>query len=297
MEIANSSAHDLQVRRAEERDLPLIAEIVQHGPYSHIHVDWRVPRHWLEAGAFMVVEMAPESSARGLIQGCLALGADPPPAAWVRLAALRGRYQATRLLGVMLEACLEQLAAEGVGEVGWLPRGSWPQQWMESLGFSHIDEVVTYVKLDLGAQAPLSPNERLTIREVQTADLPRLVEIEAAAFDPIWRHSVESLSIGRQYALSFHVAELDGRVVGFQYSSDSDVPQAGHLVRLTVDPAAQRCGVGSALLAAALESYRERGFTEASLNTQLSNLPSRRLYEKFGFKSAGYHWPVWWRGG
>ncbi|HZD10013.1 MAG TPA: GNAT family N-acetyltransferase, partial [Candidatus Binatia bacterium] len=117
--------------------------------------------------------------------------------------------------------------------------------------------------------------------------------IEEAAFDPLWRHSVESLIIGWRHSVSFHVAEVDGKLVGFEYSSDSDVQNAGHLVRLTVAPDAQRSGVGSALLRAALESYRRQGLDEASLNTQLSNGPSRRLYEKFGFQPAGYHWPVW----
>jgi ribosomal protein S18 acetylase RimI-like enzyme len=109
----------------------------------------------------------------------------------------------------------------------------------------------------------------------------------------LWRHSAEGLALGWRHSTSFDVAELNGSVVGFQYSSASDVQTAGHLVRLTVSPDAQRSGVGSTLLAAALRSYQQRNLREASLNTQLSNVASRRLYEKFGFRQAGYRWPVW----
>lgn len=297
MEMANLQQQHLYVRNAEERDLPFIAEMMQHSPYNHIHVDWRVPRYWLERGRFVVVERRPEgdNDGNGMLQGCMAIGADPPPAAWVRVAAVRGRHMAVELLEAMLAESIPVLAASGVSEVGWLPRSRWPEAWIEALGFRHIDEVVTYVKPDLEIPLDIPDNGRVRVREVRDEDLPRLAAIEEAAFDPLWRHSEESMSIGRRHALSFHVAAVEERVVGFQYSSDSDVQQAGHLVRLTVDPEAQRMGVGSLLLRAALNSYKQHNLEEASLNTQLSNAPSRRLYEKFGFRPAGYHWPVWSR--
>lgn len=297
MEMANLEKQHLRVRRAKERDLPFIAEMIHHSPYNHIHVDWRVPRYWFDHGSFVVAESTPDGDkgADGIMQGCLAVGADPPPAAWVRVAAVRGRRLAVELLAAMLSEMAPVLAQSGVSKVAWLPRRRWPEAWLEALGFEHIDEVVTYVKPDLEIPLDVRDNEAVRVRKVRDKDMARLAAIEEAAFDPLWRHSMESLRIGRQHSLSFHVAEVDGRVVGFQYSSDSDVQQAGHLVRLTVAPEAQRMGVGSLLLQAALESYREHSLQEASLNTQLSNAPSRRLYEKFGFKPAGYHWPVWAR--
>lgn len=293
MEIANSGLQDLVVRRANEGDLAMIAEIMQVSRYNHIHVDWRVPRHWLNNGIFLVAERPPTGRSDRFLQGCLAIGADPPPGAWVRVAAVRRQQMAVPLLNAMMASCLEELSARGVRQVAWLPRGHWPQEWMEATGFTQVDEVVTYKKDDLIVPEGAGHAEHVIIRDVRAVDMVRLVEIERAAFEPIWRHSEESLSIGWHYAMSFHVAEVDGQVVGFQYSSESDVPDGAHLVRLTVDPEAQRGGIGSALLRAALESYQERGLREASLNTQLSNVPSRRLYEKFGFRAAGYHWPVW----
>ena len=297
MEMANQHLRHLDVRRADIDDLGMIAEMMEHAPYSHVHVDWRMPRYWLDTGHFVVVETTTEHAlGAGVMFGCLAVGADPPPAAWVRVAAVRGKNLSPALLHEMLHKAADIARAEGVSEIGWLPRNRLPDAWMESLAFAHIDEVVTYVKRDVEIPDGTRHNEDVYVRQAVEEDIPALVQIEQEAFDPLWRHSIESLTLGRRYSLSFHVAELGGRLVGFQYSSDSDVPYAGHLVRLTVARQAQRCGVGSALLRAALQSYVERDLEEASLNTQLSNEPSRRLYEKFGFKPSGHHWPVWsWR--
>lgn len=297
MQMANKQLRHLQVRRADVDDLSMIAEMMHNAPYSHVHVDWRLPKYWLDTGNFFLMETTPEHAlGGGILFGCLAVGADPPPAAWVRVAAVRSRKLGAALLAALLQEASQIARREGVAVIAWLPRKRWPEEWLETLGFSHVDEVVTYVKRDLEIPDEIRHNTEVHVREAVAEDMPRLAAIEREAFDPLWRHSVESLTLGWRYSLSFHVAELEDRIVGFQYSSDSDVEVAGHLVRLTVAPEVQRAGVGSALLSVALDSYAQRNLAEASLNTQLSNMPSRRLYEKFGYKPAGYHWPVWsWR--
>src|SRR5690606_15464119 len=123
------------------------------------------------------------------------------------------RRQAVQIMEAMLAESSRSLAANGVSQVGWLPRNRWPDEWMQALGFAYLDEVVTYVKRDLDIPTDVHYNHNVVIKDVKAADLPQLVEIEEAAFQPLWRHSVESLQIGWRHALSFHVAEIDGRVV------------------------------------------------------------------------------------
>jgi ribosomal protein S18 acetylase RimI-like enzyme len=62
--------------------------------------------------------------------------------------------------------------------------------------------------------------------------------------------------------------------------SESDEAEL-HL--LAVDPLHQGCGLGRALMTAALESIHAKGFSKAVLWTQPSMNVAQRLYEKVGF--------------
>jgi ribosomal protein S18 acetylase RimI-like enzyme len=120
-----------------------------------------------------------------------------------------------------------------------------------------------------------------------------LAAVEAAAFDPLWRHSAEGLKLAQGQAICFDVALVGEQIAGFQYSASNYNGSSAHLVRITVHPAFQGTGVGSALMKAAIEQYRRQGLRRVSLNTQLDNFVSHRLYEKFGFYRSGDQLPVW----
>jgi ribosomal protein S18 acetylase RimI-like enzyme len=131
----------------------------------------------------------------------------------------------------------------------------------------------------------------LEIRPAKTSDLALLAEIESRAFEPLWRHSEWSLSLARQQAISFDVACFGETPVGFQFSTPT--LQGVHLSRITIDPMVQNRGVGSAMLAYALEGYAQKGVPIITLNTQLDNVVSQRLYEKFGFQRSSESFPVY----
>ena len=58
----------------------------------------------------------------------------------------------------------------------------------------------------------------------------------------------------------------------------------GYLQRLAVDPDAQRCGIGSALVADALRWLKRWGAREVLVNTQEDNGGAVALYEHLGFR-------------
>ena len=90
------------------------------------------------------------------------------------------------------------------------------------------------------------------------------------------------------------VAEDDGRAVGVVWAVhlpaddpgygfvSADVPE----MSLTVDAERRRRGVGTALLAAAVEDARRRGLPAVSLSVEDGN-PARLLYERCGFAVVG----------
>ena len=83
------------------------------------------------------------------------------------------------------------------------------------------------------------------------------------------------------------VAELDGRVVGF-----TDVDADGYIDMMYVDPSAGGRGVGSALLAWALEEAANEGAVAASTHASIT---ARPFFEAHGFTVDEVRHPV--RGG
>ena len=101
MEIANLREHRLRMREASQADRPAVHQLLRRGAYTHLHVDWRMPSEWLVAPGAAVVETAADHpDGPGQLRACLALGADPPPAAWVRIFVLKETTHAPLLLRV-----------------------------------------------------------------------------------------------------------------------------------------------------------------------------------------------------
>ncbi|CAB4568303.1 unannotated protein [freshwater metagenome] len=59
----------------------------------------------------------------------------------------------------------------------------------------------------------------------------------------------------------------------------------GYLQRLAVDAHVHRAGVGSCLVAAAVQWSSRRGCRHTVVNTEINNQPAQHLYEKIGFVS------------
>ena len=76
-------------------------------------------------------------------------------------------------------------------------------------------------------------------------------------------------------------------MVGFALTSLNPENEYAYLIRLAILPAYRERGIGKQLVVDALEYARAAGATGLALNTQASNLVSRRLYESLGFRPTG----------
>lgn len=284
MEIANRCMSTSLVRSAQESDLRAINHLLEKQFYSHIHVDWFAIEDWLEQPGFLVLD-------NGNIQGSLAATAAPPPAAWVRLAVLRYNRSAKNHLAALLKTAINSLQDQAVTELAWMSNKRWADRWLPELGFTAEHWIQAYTKDDLEIPANIQTAD-LEIRPVLPEDFSQLVKLEEEAFAPIWRHSYKGLHLAWHQALTFDVAILNGRVVGFQHSILTE-NKGAHLARMTIHPLAQGMGIGSALLAHTLRGYRNQGCTNATLNTQTDNQASQKLYKRFGFTPLPHKLPVW----
>jgi ribosomal protein S18 acetylase RimI-like enzyme len=88
------------------------------------------------------------------------------------------------------------------------------------------------------------------------------------------------------------VADIDGRAVGFVLWApafeaawfDPGVERWAELVELHVHPDFHNRGIGTRLVRAAVRQAQAAGFPAMYLETEESNGPARRAYEKGGFR-------------
>ena len=92
-------------------------------------------------------------------------------------------------------------------------------------------------------------------------------------------------------AVSVLLAEEEGELLGFSTageSRDDDAdPSVGEIRSFFVAAGRWGQGVGRALMAAVLDSLRERGFAEATVWSFAANGRANRFYERAGFTRDG----------
>ena len=120
-------------------------------------------------------------------------------------------------------------------------------------------------------------------RRLTYADLPQVIAIERRAFPSPWSLAMFVLELSKASGVCLG-ALRDGSLVGYVVCSRYDT--VWHIMNIAVDPELQRTGIARALLAQLLEEVGdERG--RFTLEVRPSNAPAIRLYEQFGFLSAG----------
>jgi len=82
------------------------------------------------------------------------------------------------------------------------------------------------------------------IRAMMPYDLPAVAEVDASAFDHLWKNTLPALEQAYPQSVIATVAEMEGKTIGYQISTRN--PNGVHLARLQYDPAF-RSWVGYAL--------------------------------------------------
>jgi [ribosomal protein S18]-alanine N-acetyltransferase len=112
------------------------------------------------------------------------------------------------------------------------------------------------------------------------ADLDAVLAIERAAYTHPWTRGNFADSLRAHY--DCRTWRQGGELLGYFVL----LAAAGeaHLLNLSIAPAWQRRGHGSALLKEAMRAAREHGAKNIFLEVRPSNLAGKALYERFGFR-------------
>ncbi len=120
------------------------------------------------------------------------------------------------------------------------------------------------------------------IRRLTYADLPQVVAIERRAFTSPWSLAMFVLELSKPSGVCL-AATSEEELVGYLVCSRYDT--VWHVMNIAVDPDLGRRGIGTALIAALLEQVGPDA--QVTLEVRRSNGGAQRLYERFGFRSAG----------
>jgi [ribosomal protein S18]-alanine N-acetyltransferase len=187
-----------------------------------------------------------------------------------------------KLLDILLEQLIRQLITRGVRYLHYSGndlQNDWLRDVLLPRGFRPYRLLYAYDKFDF--DVPTRGNQHVKLRPVETADIPALLAIEEVCFDDFWRYDAISFADIAATHPYFVVAELDGKVVGYQFNALDG--EFGYLVRIAVHPSLNGRGIGARLMAEAMRFFRQANVLRIMLNTQDDNTHAHRLYEWFGF--------------
>jgi ribosomal-protein-alanine acetyltransferase len=120
---------------------------------------------------------------------------------------------------------------------------------------------------------------------MQLADLPSIHAIEQATFSAPWPANAYRTEIESNRLATYFVARVDDEIVG--YGGMWLMVDEAHVTTFAVAPPWRRQRIGERLLLGFVDVAIARFAREMTLEVRLSNLPARRLYEKFGFRPVG----------
>ena len=115
------------------------------------------------------------------------------------------------------------------------------------------------------------------------ADLPEVIAIERRSFPAPWSLAMFVLELSKPSSISLG-ARQGGELVGYLVCSRYHT--VWHVMNVAVDRAYRRLRIASAMiehLFAETDGYRER----YTLEVRVSNSEAIKMYERFGFRSAG----------
>jgi ribosomal protein S18 acetylase RimI-like enzyme len=274
---------DFQVRPAASMDQRQIANLIHFESYVHRHLDWRNPLDWIGVPPYLVVEQ------EGRVAAALACPPDPPQVAWIRLFVNSDRLPLKEAWDILWAAAQAGLRRNGNARVAVIALKDWFRGLLTDSGFTLRQQIVMFERRE-GMLTHEARPPGIKIRPMTIRDLPAVVAVDAAAFDPLWHNSLPALNRAYHQAMLSTVAESAQGLIGYQISTQN--PYGAHLARLAVQPEAQGQGVGKALVSELIQGLARRGAARLTVNTQDDNFPSLALYKRLGFGATGERYPV-----
>jgi ribosomal-protein-alanine N-acetyltransferase len=275
----------LKITAYERRHRSALLDLAWYSQWAHKYLDWHKTSQWLdsELGSVLLAWHSDQ------LVGYVGISLPVDGWSWIRLLGIRDGKMPGLVLRELLEAAEGCCGALGVCNLVILMITNWLPAYLRELGFQADEDIITM--RHIGIPLPPKPKVNARIRPAEAQDIDGMTAIDRLAFDPPWQLTKDDMRQAYRIAASATVAERDDELIAYQLGTRQD--EIGHLARLAVHPAHRRKQVASALIHQLVADFHRRNLTELSVNTQKSNLPSQRLYERYGFYRNGNDIALW----
>jgi [ribosomal protein S18]-alanine N-acetyltransferase len=125
----------------------------------------------------------------------------------------------------------------------------------------------------------------VVVATMRRRHLRGVLQIEQQVYPRPWSLGLYLGELGQRATRLYLVARVGHRVVG--YIGVLRSLDDAHVTTLAVDPAWQRHGIATRLLATAARAAATRACRNLTLEVRVSNHPAQALYRRFGFAPAG----------
>ncbi|MHC1600857.1 MAG: ribosomal protein S18-alanine N-acetyltransferase [Candidatus Nezhaarchaeales archaeon] len=124
----------------------------------------------------------------------------------------------------------------------------------------------------------------IIIRKASLSDFAQIVKIESLSFEKPYPPAL-ILSLLYLHSDMFYVAVINNEVIGYVVGAKKGSGH-GHIISIAVKPEWRRRGVGSKLMKALLDTFKERGLKAAVLEVAISNKEAIAFYKALGFEKV-----------
>lgn len=125
---------------------------------------------------------------------------------------------------------------------------------------------------------------RMIIREMQSSDIPIILEIEKESFSSPWNEEAFQNELSNPMT-HYYVWEENGQAVG--YIGFWKVFEEAHITNIAFALSERGQGKGTRLIAHVMEQAKSMGILAMTLEVRESNEIARKVYQKNGFREVG----------
>ena len=275
----------LRIASYQRQHREALLDLTSASPWTHTHLDWHETAQWLdkELGLTLLAWCGQE------LAGYISLSLPNNGCSWIRLVGIRNGRMPGQIVDELWAGAEAACRKLGIVEVAVLMITNWLPGYLARHRFHFMDDIISMSHI--GSRLPAAPAAGASLRPAEWEDIPRILEIDHRAFEPVWQLTRPDLRQALRISTMATVATRGEHIVAYQLSTQHET--VGHLARLAVDPAHQRQRIASLLLRQWLEKLMQKQVENISVNTQLSNLPSQHLYQRYGFFRNGNDIELW----